>query len=101
MSAERFVTKEIAHVEVYGRHVKKIVARMVNVSSTGAFLEMSQTDYLPREGDMVCVTVHLTTLKKSRVVHAQVVWNRGLGFGIQFMGRDELVTKMISNKMSA
>lgn len=101
MSAERFVTKEIAHIEVYGRHVKKIVARMVNVSSTGAFLEMSQTDYVPKEGDMVCVTVHLSSLKKSRVVHAQVIWNRGLGFGIQFMGRDEIVTKMISNKMTA
>lgn len=101
MSAERFVTKEIAHIEVFGRHVKKIVARMVNVSSTGAFFEMSQTDYVPKEGDMVCVTVHLSSLKKSRVVHAQVVWNRGLGFGIQFMSKDEIVSKMISNKISA
>ena len=101
LNSERYETKEIAHIEVYGRHRGTMVAKMRNISVTGAFFEMSQSDYVPKQGDMLCVTIHLGSLKKSHVVHAQVVWNRGLGFGAQFMPKEEIVTRMISGKMSA
>jgi hypothetical protein len=101
MIAQRFDTKEVAQIEVYGRTHGKIVARMKNLSTTGAFFELAQSEYVPRQGDMLCVTVHLSSLNRSRIVHAQVVWNRGLGFGAQFMLRDELVTRMITNKLTA
>lgn len=100
MTAERYETKEIAHIEVYGRHHGKMVARLRNISASGAFFELSQCEYVPRRGDMLCVTVHLSTLKKSRVVHAQVVWGRGLGFGAQFIAKDDLVAKMLQTKSS-
>lgn len=98
MISERYETKETAHIEVYGRHHGKMVARIKNISTSGAFFELSHTEYVPRPGDMLCVTVHLATLKKSHVVHAQVIWGRGLGFGAQFVGKDELVTKMLQVK---
>ncbi len=97
-SALRFDTKEIAHIEVYGRHHGKMVAKLKNISSSGAFFELSQAEYVPRKGDMLCVTVHLGSLKKSHVIHAQVVWGRGLGFGAQFVPKEDLVTKMLQGK---
>jgi hypothetical protein len=100
MTAQRFDTKEIAHIEVYGRHHGKMVAKLKNISMSGAFFELSQSEYVPRQGDMLCVTIHLGSLKRTHVVHAQVVWNRGLGFGAQFMSKDELVDKMISGKIA-
>ncbi len=97
-TALRFDTKEIAHIEVYGRHHGKMVAKLKNISSSGAFFELSQSEYVPRRGDMLCVTVHLGSLKKSHTIHAQVVWGRGLGFGAQFVPKEELVTKMLQGK---
>lgn len=94
-TAQRFETKEIAHIEVYGRHHGKMVAKLKNISSSGAFFEISQSEYVPRRGDMLCVTVHLNSLKKSHVIHAQVVWGRGLGFGAQFVTTNDLVAKML------
>jgi len=95
MTAQRYETKEIAHIEVYGRHHGKMVATLKNLSASGAFFELSQAEYVPRKGDMVCVTIHLGTLKKSHVVHAQVVWSEGVGFGAQFVTRDGLITKIL------
>ena len=95
MTAQRYETKEIAHIEVYGRHHGKMVAKLRNLSASGAFFELHQCEYVPRRGDMVCVTVHLGSLKKSHVMHAQVVWNQGLGFGAQFVTREDLLTKML------
>lgn len=95
MTAQRYPTKEIAHIEVYGRHHGKMVAKLRNLSASGAFFELSQSEYVPKRGDMLCVTVHLGTIKKSHTIHAQVVWNEGLGFGAQFVARDDLLTKML------
>ncbi len=95
MNAQRYETKEIAHIEVYGRHHGKMVAKLRNISASGAFFELSQSEYLPKIGDMLCVTVHLGSLKRSHIVHAQVVWNRGLGFGAQFVSKDDLLSRMV------
>jgi hypothetical protein len=100
MNSKRYDTKEIAHIEVYGRHHGKMVAKLKNVSSSGAFFELAQSEYVPRRGDMLCVTVHLSSLKKSHVLHAQVIWGRGLGFGAQFIPKEELVTKMLQGDVS-
>jgi hypothetical protein len=99
MTAQRYETKEIAHIEVYGRHHGKMVARLKNISRSGAFFELAQSEYVPRQGDMLCVTVHLGSLKKTHVLHAQVVWNRGLGFGAHFINKDELVSRMLQGKI--
>jgi hypothetical protein len=101
MYAQRFETQEVAQIEVYGRAHSKIVARLKNISTTGAFFELAQSEYVPKQGDIVCVTIHLESLNRSRVVNAEVVWNRGLGFGAQFLLKDELVTRLLSAKTSA
>jgi PilZ domain len=98
MIAQRFETQEVAQIEVYGRSHSKIVARLKNISTTGAFFELAQSEYVPKQGDIVCVTVHLDSLNRSRIVNAEVVWNRGLGFGAQFLLKDELVSRLLSVK---
>lgn len=93
MTKKRFPTQEVAHIEVYGR-MGRAVAKMKNISSGGAFLELSNGDYMPREGDLVRATVHLNTIGRSRAVDGEVMWNNGLGFGIAFLKKDELLEKM-------
>lgn len=92
---KRFDTQEIAHIEVYGRYHGKMIARLLNLSKSGAFFEMSQSEYVPKTGDMICVTVHLPAIKRSHIIHAQVIWGRGLGFGTQFITRQEVMNKLL------
>ena len=72
MSAKRYATQELARIEVYG-HNSFMTARMKNLSSTGAFFEISQASFLPKAGDLINVTVRLNTLAKERHVSAEVV----------------------------
>ncbi len=95
MTQKRFFTQELAHVQVYGR-MGNLVSKMKNVSTTGAFLELSQGEYVPQKGDIIHVTVHLHSISKSRNFDAEVIWHQGLGFGIQFIKKDELVEKMMT-----
>ncbi len=94
MSAQRFTTLETVHVEVYGR-MGTLVARMKNLSSTGALLELSNGEYIPQEGDFLHITVNLSTVGKSHAFDAEVIWNRALGFGINFIKKEQLLDKML------
>jgi hypothetical protein len=100
MNSLRYETQETAQIEVYGRQHGKMQARLKNISSSGAFFELSQSEYVPQRGDMLCVTVHLDSLKRSHVLHAEVVWGQGLGFGAQFVPKEELVSKMLQQSSS-
>lgn len=91
--AQRYPTSEIAHIEIYGR-MGKAVARMKNLSATGAFLELQNGGYVPRPGDLLRATVHLASVGRSRSVDAEVVWNDGLGFGVSFLKKPELLERM-------
>lgn len=93
MIAQRYVTSEVTHIEIYGR-MGKSVARMKNLSSTGAFFELQTGDYVPKKGDLLRATVHLTKIGRSRSMDAEVVWNSGLGFGIFFLKKEQLLEKM-------
>jgi hypothetical protein len=92
-TAERYPTAEIAHIEIYGR-IGRAVARLKNISSTGAFLELNQGDYVPKKGDLIRATIHLHSLGKSRAIDAEIVWNRGVGFGVCFLRKTQLLEKM-------
>lgn len=98
--AQRYPTLETAHIEIYGR-MGKSVARMKNLSATGAFLELQNGGYVPRKGDLVKATVHLRTVGKSRIVDAEVVWNNGLGFGVNFLKKAELLERMFQRNSAA
>ena len=95
MAAKRFKTNEKAHVEVYGNS-GSVYAAVKNLSQTGACLEVSKGNYVPRKGDLLNVTVALTTLSKSHNLAAEVIWSRGLGLGICFITKDEVLERMMA-----
>lgn len=96
-ASQRFQTSEVAILEVYGR-MGKLVAKMKNLSVTGAYLQLMEGGYVPTKGDVVHVVVQLRTLKKSRSVDAEVVWMNGLGFGINFLKKQDVVDRMFAQK---
>ncbi|WP_413559963.1 PilZ domain-containing protein [Bdellovibrio sp. HCB209] len=95
MSAKRFQTKENAKLEVYG-HIGKSAAEMRNLSATGAYLEVSQGDYIPKKGDLLNLTVELSSLKRVYNVAAEVVWSSGVGLGICFIHKDDILERMMA-----
>ncbi|MNJ99802.1 PilZ domain protein [compost metagenome] len=94
-TAKRFSTEEAAQVEVYG-HVGIMDVQLKNLSKTGAFIEMSQGEYVPQKGDLLNLTVTLDKLQKSHNVDAQVVWSKGAGMGICFITKDEVLERMMA-----
>ncbi|WP_295899058.1 PilZ domain-containing protein [uncultured Bdellovibrio sp.] len=98
-TAKRYKTKETAQVEVYG-HIGILVANLKNLSQTGAFLEVSQGDYVPQKGDLLNLTVNLTSLRRTHNVAAEVVWSKGLGLGICFIGKEQVLERMMAKGTS-
>lgn len=91
--ATRHQTNEAAIVEVHGR-AGKILCRMNNLSKTGAFFEIVNSHFTPRQGDLVRVTINLKQLNKTHTLHGQIVWNRGLGLGIAFLKSKDVLKKI-------
>ncbi len=96
--AKRFETKEKAFIEVYG-HIGVLGAHLRNLSETGAFLEVSHGDYVPQKGDLLNLTVQLDSLKKTHNVSAEVVWAEGMGLGICFINKDEVLERMMAKAL--
>jgi|JI6StandDraft_1071083.scaffolds.fasta_scaffold173155_2 hypothetical protein len=91
----RYATQETAHIEVYGQ-LGHTMGEMRNVSKTGALLKIPSASKTLALGDVVHVTVHLHSLRKTHFLHAEVVWNIGESFGIQFVRKDNLLEKVLS-----
>lgn len=91
--AKRFPTKEPAQIEVYGRF-GKIYCKMGNLSTGGAFFEIVSSNFMPRQGDLVRITIHLKQLNRIHSVDAEVIWCKGLGMGIMFLKKDTLFEKL-------
>lgn len=94
MRARRFSTKEFARLQVYGR-MESLIAKMKNLSSTGACLELVSGDYVPQKGDIIHFIVDLQDISKSYEMNGEVKWNDGLGFGISFVKKNELMSKIV------
>lgn len=95
MAAERFLTQEIAEIEIYGRgDVVKTV--MKNLSKTGAFFEVQGLTKSPSAGDILHITIHLKGLSRRRKMDAEVVWANGRGLGVQFIRPDDVMSKMLA-----
>ncbi|MCX7979306.1 MAG: PilZ domain-containing protein [Bdellovibrionaceae bacterium] len=97
--AERFLTREVGHVEVFGREGGGFPVSMLNVSKTGAFFEAVRAEALPKAGDLVQVTLHLNQLGKSRSLHGEVVWTKNLGFGVKFLSKSMVWDKVLSRSL--
>lgn len=95
ISAKRYPTKEVAQLEVYG-HIGTLVANIRNLSASGAFLEVSEGDYVPKKGDLLSMTVRLSTLQREHNVSAEVVWSKGLGLGVCFINKGEVLERMMA-----
>lgn len=91
--AQRYNTRETAQIEIYGRN-GKVFCKLGNLSESGAFLEIVNSNYVPRTGDLIRITVLLRQLNKTHVVDAEIVWARGLGLGICFLKRTQLFEKL-------
>ena len=91
--AKRFLTKELAQIEVYGR-MGKVFCKMSNLSQSGAFFEIINSNYMPRSGDLVRVTILLRQINKSHTLDAEIVWCKGLGLGLNFLKKTELLHKL-------
>lgn len=94
MSSDRHPTAEVTKVQVYGRN-GDMVARLQNLSATGARLELINGEYVPKRGDFLHVTVHLHSMNKTHEMDAEVMWNEGLGFGISFLKREQLMFRLL------
>ncbi|MGZ3771013.1 MAG: PilZ domain-containing protein [Bdellovibrio sp.] len=94
-AAKRFKTKEVAQIEVYG-HIGILVANLKNISQTGAFLEVKQGTYVPQKGDLLNMTVTLDDLQRTHNVSAEVVWCSGMGLGICFINKEEILERMMA-----
>jgi hypothetical protein len=95
MSAQRFSTNEPASIEVYGRK-SQVEAMLKNLSATGACLTWAQEGCVLGIGDLVCVTIELSRLKKRHKVNAEVVWRDGKEIGVNFIPPEELVNRFAS-----
>ncbi|HWU45004.1 MAG TPA: PilZ domain-containing protein [Bdellovibrio sp.] len=95
ITAKRYSTNEKAHIEVYG-HVGTLGADLKNVSKTGACLEISKGNYLPQKGDLLNLTVTLDKLRKTYSIAAEVIWAEGMGLGICFINKDEVLERMMA-----
>lgn len=93
--ARRFTTNEVATIEIFGR-METMHGTMKNLSRSGCFLELTKADYIPLEGDCVRIILPLKSLNKTRNLFAQVVWKKGLGFGLSFIKKEEISKKMLS-----
>ncbi len=94
-TTKRFKTSEKAQFEVYGQ-TGTILGLLKNLSTTGAFLEFSSESYIPKNGDLLNLTIRLESLKKGHNVAAEVIWSNQTGVGICFVQRDEILERMMA-----
>ncbi len=92
-SAKRFYTREPARIEIIGKKTV-LFCRMNNLSTTGAFFEILNSNYTPRAGEVVRVLVNLKQVNKSHVMSGEIVWSKGLGLGVRFIKQVSPYSKM-------
>lgn len=94
MRAPRYPTNEKAAVEIYGKTGTSL-ARLKNISRSGACIEWMQPDFAVQPGDLVRMTVKLNALNKSHNLSAEVVWKDGNTSGITFLTSDQVFERII------
>ncbi len=99
--AERFYTDNPSQIESFGT-AAKTQSRMLNVSRTGAYLECNESPKFA-VGDLIRLDVELNQLRKTRSVHAKVVWvaplsstSGGFGTGIHFIPDNQVYRHMLN-----
>jgi len=81
----------------------KIVARMKNLSMSGAYFESAQRDFELVAGDFVKMSVGIGQPPKQYVFDAKVVWVKPqqtpgvVGYGITFIDKEEVYNNLLKN----
>ena len=96
----RFLTKEHAQLEIYGR-IGKIFCRVANLSVTGAFLEIINAKQMPKPGELIRMTILLRQVNKTHTLDAEIIWSKGLGIGIAFIKKEQLFEKLSAKSSTA
>lgn len=94
MNAQRFVTREKASLEVYGKS-GTVIASLKNLSLSGACLEWTQGGVEIEKGDVLRVTVFLKALNRRHNISAEVIWREGNQSGVTFLKPDQVLDKVI------
>ncbi len=99
--AERFYTDNPSQIESFGT-AAKTNSRMLNLSRTGAYLELNESPKFA-VGDLIRLDVELNQLRKTRSVHAKVVWlsplastSGGFGTGVHFIPDNQVYRHMLN-----
>ena len=93
--AERHPTRELASVQFYGKD-GTLVANIRNLSKTGMCIQWTHSNIEVEKGDLVRMTVVLKALNRKHHVTAEVVWKKGRMGGLNFLGQDAVLEKMMS-----
>ncbi|MBX9836799.1 MAG: PilZ domain-containing protein [Silvanigrellaceae bacterium] len=80
---------------MYGRF-GKIYCKMGNLSKKGAFFEIISSNFMPRQGDLIRITIQLKKVNKVYNIDSEVVWCKGLGMGVMFIKKEDLFEKLSS-----
>lgn len=92
---KRFATLEIIGLEVYGQ-MGEHIAKMKNLSKSGAFLEVVKGAFSPEKGDLIRLKITLSSVRRTHQVDAEVMWTQERKFGVSFIKKEDLVEKMLS-----
>ncbi len=91
---QRFMTRENAMIEIYGRN-GQVICSVRNLSATGACIEWNQEGSEMKIGDMIRMTVILKSVGKKHHVNAEVVWRDGNRSGVSFIPSNQVLDKLI------
>jgi len=94
MSATRYMTKEKASLEIYGRG-GIFIADIKNLSTTGACIEWTDSQLSLQEGDLLRMTVLLKALNRKHNLNAEVIWRKGRKSGITFLKSEKIFEKIV------
>ncbi len=93
MRAERYSTYEMADIEIYGQSLR-LRATVANLSTTGASLVLTPSEKSLQRGDLINLTVELSSLDRVYNVDAEVVWTKDSQVGVCFVKKDEVVSRI-------
>lgn len=93
--SERFPTNEDISVQIYG-NPSRILGKMKNISQTGARLDVVFGHTTPKPGDLLNLTIHLSSIDKVKKIDAEVIWTQGNAVGVNFLPTVTLVEKLIA-----
>lgn len=93
-TSERFATHEKVEIQIYGQGTQ-LQAVLKNLSRTGAGLEILSDHQGLQKGDLVSLTIELSSLSKTHNVDAEVIWSNESVVGVNFMKQSEVFSKMI------